>query len=141
MMCVVCSTLYRTSLRGEESVDRVLFLDDKSMEVKGVHELEAFENGSVCSSFFLPESTHSDCRMEFVIVGTAFVLPDEQQPSRGRILVFSQNEDGDFVVVAETVTKGGVFSLTSTHDRLIAGIDCKVIHNIIRRDDCSNRLS
>jgi DNA damage-binding protein 1 len=122
----VCTTYVRNSPRGEESVDRILFLDDKTMEVKWTYELEGFEKGASCLSCLLAESADSSHMTEFVVVGTAFALHDEQQPSRGRILIFGHGPDGAFRVVAETVTKGAVFSLASLHDRIVAGVDSKV---------------
>lgn len=123
----VCTSYIRNTSRGEELSDRILFLDDNTMKVKDTYELEGFEKGSSCLSCFFTESADSSNQKEFIAIGTAFALHDEQQPSRGRILIFAHGDDGSFHVVAETATKGAVFSLASLPDRLVAGVDSKVL--------------
>lgn len=85
---------------------------------------------SICSCFFKETIQNSQLK-EYLVVGTAFVLPEEQQPSRGRLLVFellSDSVSGRRMVrlVVETPTRGAVFSLSSLNGKLVAGIDSKV---------------
>lgn len=124
----MCTTYSRKSPRGEESMDRILFLDDKTMEVKSTYELEGFEHGASCFSCPLSENSDATDAEEFIVVGTTFCLPDEQQPTRGRILLFSSGTNGaTFSLVTETMTKGAVLSLASLKNKLVAGVDSKVI--------------
>jgi hypothetical protein len=85
---------------------------------------------SISSCFFRDATQNSELK-EYLVVGTAFVLPEEQQPSRGRLLVFELLTDsasgGRMVrLVVETPTRGAVFSLSSLNGKLVAGIDSKV---------------
>jgi DNA damage-binding protein 1 len=113
--------------RGEESSYRVLFFDDGgSMQQLFVYELELMEQGiSLCSCTF----EGSD--KEYIVVGTALVIPEEQEPSRGRILVFEvlgerEGEDRRLHLAMEKETKGAVFCTVSMNGKLVAGIGCKV---------------
>ena len=91
-----------------------------------VYELELMEQGiSLCSCSF----EGSD--KEYIVVGTALVIPEEQEPSRGRILVFEvlgerEGEDRRLHLAMEKETKGAVFSTASMNGKLVAGIGSKV---------------
>jgi DNA damage-binding protein 1 len=98
-----------------------------------------YEASTSLTSAFLRDSSSSGSAdlTEYIIVGTAFVLPEEQQPSRGRILVFeistaSPSESGRKVsLVVETPTRGAAYSLASIQGRVVAGVDSKVIINLM----------
>lgn len=128
----VCSSRIEQTPRGEECFERVLFFDQVSLTIAATYDLEVYEAGmSICSAFLRDSSPDADVK-EYVVVGTAFVLPEEQQPSRGRLLVFELLVDSDtggrvVRLVAETPTRGAAFSLASINGKLVAGIDSKVI--------------
>jgi DNA damage-binding protein 1 len=129
--CLVCTSRIEQTPRGEESIERVLFLDQSTLSIEASYDLEMCESGmSICSCFFGDSAQSSELK-EYLVVGTAFVLPEEQQPSRGRLLVFEVLSDspagGRMVrLVVETPTRGAVFSLASLNGKLVAGIDSKV---------------
>lgn len=91
-----------------------------------VYELELMEQGiSLCSCAF----EGSD--KEYIVVGTAFVIPEEQEPSKGRILVFEvlgerEGEDRRLHLAMEKETEGAVFTTASMNGKLVAGIGSKV---------------
>jgi len=98
----------------------VRFLDAQTFEALGAFRLSGFESPcSVLSTSFGEDPT------PYYVVGTAFALPNENEPSKGRILIFSVSE-GKHKLVAETDTKGAVYSLSAFNGKLLAGINSKV---------------
>lgn len=70
---------------GEEGGSSVVrLLDDQTFDTLCAHSLDAYE--SVCS---LISASFADDETPYFIVGTAFAMPDEPEPTRGRILVFT----------------------------------------------------
>ena len=151
---VVCSTKTEKTSRGDCIQDRVLFFDNKEVVNRCVFDLDPNETAMTCVSVRFENdvrgtsSTEPPDPVEYVVVGTAYVLPEEPQPSRGRILVFSVNiptpassselgsdgqedvshlEQREVILIAECVTTGGVFSLDSIQGKLVAGVDSKVL--------------
>lgn len=117
--------------RGEETSNRVLFFDDGgSMQQLFTYELDVMEQGiSLCCCVF------EGSEKEYIVVGTAVSIPEEQEPSRGRILVFEvQGErEGDgrrLHLAMEKESKGAVFSMVAMNGRLVAGIGSKVSHDL-----------
>lgn len=149
---VVCSSKTEMTARGESIQDRVLFLDDKTFTTRSMFELDANEIAMSCLSlvFDQPPSapgTDTDSSVEYVAIGTAYVLPEEQEPTRGRMLIFEvrtldaedgQESGGDdcdeetlhlkrkVSLITEKVTKGGVCCMAALQGKLVAGIDAKV---------------
>lgn len=68
-----------------EDVDEhfVKLFDDQTFEILHTIELRRWENA--CS---LTTCTFSDDSTNYVVVGTAEALPQESEPTQGRILVF-----------------------------------------------------
>lgn len=71
--------------------------------------------------------------IEFVIVGTAYVPSDEDEPTRGRILVFeikTADDDGasspKLTLVAEKEVKGAVYCMSAFNGKLLAGVNSRV---------------
>ncbi len=118
-----------TTERGDETVSRVLFLEEGALEVFGTFELDPLEQGiSIASGTFqLPSSESTTAApVEYIIVGTARVVNEEIEPSRGRILVFEITADRRINLVTERDTTAAVFSLAMLQGRLAAGLGSKV---------------
>lgn len=61
----------------------------------------------------------------YFIVGTAFVLPKESEPTSGRLLLF-QITSSTLSQVCEISINGGCFSLASYQGKLVAGINSEI---------------
>jgi DNA damage-binding protein 1 len=150
---VVCSTKTEMTARGESAQDRILFLDNKEYTTRCVFELDPNEAAMSCQSIVfdtptsVSESSDDKCSIEYVVIGTAYVLPEEQQPTRGRMLVFEVHTPASVIsevdpeedeedsahlkrnvsLIAESVTKGAVFSMANLQGKLVAGVDCQIL--------------
>jgi DNA damage-binding protein 1 len=103
-----------------------------------------FIASSVCDSYTLgryeyPSSIQSVSfgseGQNCFVVGTAFVIPTEEEPSKGRIMVMKTVKDAEtfkFELVCETEVAGCVHSLVSVGSHLAAGINSKVAANGLR---------
>ena len=70
---------------GEEGGTSVVrLLDDQTFDTVSAYSLDTYE--SVCS---VASVSFGDDEKPFYVVGTAFAMPDEPEPTRGRILVFA----------------------------------------------------
>jgi DNA damage-binding protein 1 len=98
----------------------VKLIDEQTFETTSTFPLGQYENGcSVISCTFTDDSN------SYYVVGTAYALPSEAEPSRGRLLVLSV-QDNNLKLVAELETKGAVYSLASFSGKLLAGVNSKV---------------
>jgi DNA damage-binding protein 1 len=78
---------------------------------------------------------------QFIVVGTAYSIPEEHEPTRGRLLVFEISADRRPVLLTEKDVKGAVFSLASLHGRVVAGVGSKIqVFRWVQRDDGSGAL-
>ena len=90
------------------------------------HSMGVMEEGiSVTSCVF------EGSNKEYIVVGTAQMEPEEQEPSKGRILVFEvlgnrEENNRRFHLAVEKDVKGAVFSLVVMNGKLVAGIGSKV---------------
>lgn len=129
---------------------------DADMNKIFTFDLEPLEQGmSIAACSFYDEDA-SKASKQFIVVGTAYVVPNEIEPSKGRILVFAidspergvdvhaDGTDANNVsasameltdgaahmasvsLVCERATKAAVFSLVTAGGRLVAGIGAKV---------------
>jgi DNA damage-binding protein 1 len=102
-------------------VDRVLVLDDaEGMSRAFTFELHPLEQSLACECFTFGGST------EYFVVGTAANLPEDGDPTRGRVLVFEIQSDKSLVLRVEQELKGAVFSLAAIGNRLVVGVGSKV---------------
>ncbi|GLT97110.1 hypothetical protein SLE2022_146930 [Rubroshorea leprosula] len=115
----ICSLKNQSS--GEESeMHFIRLLDDQTFEFISTYALDAYEYGcSILSCSFSDDSNVYYC------VGTAYVIPEENEPSKGRILVFIV-EDGKLQLITEKETKGAVYSLNAFNGKLLAAINQKI---------------
>ena len=131
-MYAVSVTKIEQGERGEQTSDSLLFLDDGNMAELGFFELDPLETGL---------SLHvSSCGMpgrQLIVLGTAYSIPEENDPTRGRILVFEMDSERRPILVAEKEVKGAVFSIDSiAAGKLVTGISSKVrLYRLVQRDD------
>lgn len=99
----------------------VRVFDVDTFENTSSFELDATEYGSAIISGLTFGGEQS-----FVVVGTAFVK-EEEEPSSGRILVFSvSTEEGQLSLVTSLKVQGAVYTLASVGDMLLAGVNNSV---------------
>lgn len=129
------SSLKSQSNAEETEMHFIRLLDDQTFEVISTYPLDTFEYGcSILSCSF------SDDNNVYYCVGTAYVLPEENEPTKGRILVFIV-EDGKLQLIAEKETKGAVYSLNAFNGKLLAAINQKIqLYKWMLRDDGSREL-
>jgi len=136
---VYAVTSERTTVtdRGEETSNRVLFFDDGgSMEKLFQYELDVMEQG-ISSTVCVFEGS----QQEYIVIGTAVVIPEEQEASQGRILVFEilgekEGEDRRLNLIIEKDAKGAVYSLAAMNGKLAAGVGSKVqIYRVTNEKD------
>lgn len=98
----------------------VRLVDDGSFETLSQFQLEDQElTSSLTSCTFAGDST------TYYVVGTGIALETEDEPSRGRILVFKVDDD-QLVLVSEKEVRGAVYNLNAFKGKLLAGINSKL---------------
>ncbi|KAG6496539.1 hypothetical protein ZIOFF_044406 [Zingiber officinale] len=119
----------------ETEMHFIRLLDDQTFEFMSIFPLDSYEYGcSIISCSF------SDDNNAYYCVGTAYVLPEENEPSKGRILVFAV-EDGKLQLIVEKETKGAVYSLNAFNGKLLAAINQKIqLYKWTLREDGSREL-
>jgi len=119
---VVSATRFTNDVKSgiEKQSHYILLIDATSFEKIGEFALEKEEIGlSLLSTEF------ADDEKEYLVVGTAYVSPEEQQPKRGRILVFDiKPEEKQLTLISERDTKGAVNTLSEFNEgKLLAGVN------------------
>ncbi|KAJ8328824.1 hypothetical protein O5D80_002803 [Batrachochytrium dendrobatidis] len=97
-------------------------LDGQGYEVLDSIELQPFE---IASSLITIRFTDDDTL--YYTVGTGFAFPHEDEPVRGRILVFKVNDMRLLQLVHEYDIRGSAYSFVSVHGRLVAGVNSNVM--------------
>lgn len=130
----ICSAKYMPNMEDMET-HFVRLLDDQTFENMASFQLDAYENGcSIMSCSFTDDNNVYFC------VGTAYAIPEESEPSKGRILVFLV-EDGKLQLVSEKETKGAVYNLNAFNGKLLAGINHKIhLYKWTQREDGTREL-
>eukprot|EP00667_Euglena_gracilis_P000838 EG_transcript_838 len=104
----------------EEEVHFLRLLNNHTFECLNTYQLDANENGvSILTTTFDGDD------VEYIVVGTAYVLPEESEPSRGRLLVF-EVKDSRLLLVAEKDIKGACFCLCAFNGKLLSGCNANV---------------
>uniref|UniRef100_A0A5B7BQC4 DNA damage-binding protein 1 n=1 Tax=Davidia involucrata TaxID=16924 RepID=A0A5B7BQC4_DAVIN len=131
----ICSLKYCQSNAEDTEMHFIRLLDDQTFEFISTYPLDQYENGcSILSCSFSDDSNVYYC------VGTAYVMPEENEPTKGRILVFIV-EDGKLQLIAEKETKGAVYSLNAFNGKLLAAINQKIqLYKWMLRDDGTREL-
>lgn len=84
------------------------------------HALQATENGiSILSLNF------ADDPASYFAVGTAFIIPTESEPTKGRVLIFSVAER-KLSLVCELEVKGCVYSMSALSGKLLITVNSRV---------------
>lgn len=130
----LCSVKYTQSNADDPEMHFVRLLDDQTFEFISTYPLDQFEYGcSILSCSFSDDSNVYYC------IGTAYVMPEENEPTKGRILVFIV-EDGKLQLIAEKETKGAVYSLNAFNGKLLAAINQKIqLYKWASREDGGSR--
>ncbi|MCL7038249.1 hypothetical protein MKW94_006303, partial [Papaver nudicaule] len=131
----ICTMKYCQSSNEDSEMHFVRLLDDQTFDIISTYPLDTYEYGcSILSCSFADDNNVYYC------VGTAYVIPEESEPTKGRILVFAV-EDGKLQLLAEKETKGSVYSLNSFNGKLLAAINQKIqLYKWNLRDDGSREL-
>ncbi|XP_073392348.1 DNA damage-binding protein 1 isoform X2 [Physcomitrium patens] len=117
----ICSAKYSQGPNNEDiETHYVRLIEDQTFEITSGFALDLYEIGcSIITCSFTDDSNVYYC------VGTAYALPEESEPTKGRILVFLV-EDGKLQLVAEKEMKGAVYNLNAFNGKLLAGINQKI---------------
>jgi len=107
----------------------VLLLHGETFDQVFDYKLEPREEGwSICSATFHDK--------QYYVVGTAYVLAEEDEPLKGRVLVLEARNNGLQMVLAlqaETEVKGTAMALEPFHQKLIVAVGGKI--QLYRFDD------
>eukprot|EP00168_Porphyra_purpurea_P011882 TRINITY_DN3064_c0_g1_i3.p1 TRINITY_DN3064_c0_g1~~TRINITY_DN3064_c0_g1_i3.p1 ORF type:complete len:969 (-),score=249.57 TRINITY_DN3064_c0_g1_i3:635-3541(-) len=144
----VLTTALAVDEAGDETEDHYLrLLDDTTFETRDSFKLDMNEMGCSLFSTKLPPSSSPmepseqglDMAVgdgdgggaglageECFVLGTAYTLPDEDEPSKGRILVLTM-EGGQLRLRAELPVRGAVYCIHHIHGMLVAGVNHTVI--------------
>ncbi|KAL9676917.1 hypothetical protein QQ045_005139 [Rhodiola kirilowii] len=128
------SMKYQSSAE-EPEMHFVRLLDDQTFDFVSSYSLDPYEFGSSILS-----CSFADDNNAYYCVGTAYVLPEENEPTKGRILVFIV-EDGKLQLISEIETKGAVYTLNAFNGKLLAGINQKIqLYKWTLRDNGTHEL-
>ncbi|EEC45658.1 damage-specific DNA binding protein 1 [Phaeodactylum tricornutum CCAP 1055/1] len=126
------SGIKQFSLGGDEANmgNCIRFMDDANFDDIHRVDLEPFEMilSMVYATLRIPsdgDQSDQPVHRPFLLVGTAYAMPDEDEPSRGRILVYSCQADEASGTptstravrqITEMSTQGGVYSICQFYD-------------------------
>jgi len=126
----VCTIRVEEDPNGEEAEKQFFkLIDDQTFEV--LHDFEFDDQEYVLSCMAAPlglgagEENSASCK-EYFVVGTGLQRPDESEPKKGRILVFTAS-DGKLDLVHECDVRGGVHDLQVLDGGVLAAINSKVM--------------
>ncbi|KAF2317850.1 hypothetical protein GH714_041167 [Hevea brasiliensis] len=118
----------------------VIYSSNKKILYSNVNLKEVSHMCPFNSAAFPDSCSFSDDINVYYCVGTAYVLPEENEPTKGRILVFMV-EEGKLQLITEKETKGAVYSLNAFNGKLLAAINQKIqLYKWMLRDDGSREL-
>lgn len=121
--------------RADEVVENFIrMIDDTRYDTLQKYKLKASETGSsAIATRFSGEGIDSE--EQFLVVGTAIELPNEEDAKEGRILIFRITE-GQCLLVGSRVVRGAVFSICSYNGMLLAcvGPEVRVMSMVERKD-------
>lgn len=95
--------------------------DQTSFELLNDYSLEPYENVESLTALKFADDVRA-----YYIVGTGFALPNELEPSKGRILIFKISQDQKLILVTQVDINGTVWCLKPFNGKLLAGISSSV---------------
>eukprot|EP01126_Amoeba_proteus_P030505 TRINITY_DN3014_c0_g1_i10.p1 TRINITY_DN3014_c0_g1~~TRINITY_DN3014_c0_g1_i10.p1 ORF type:complete len:1099 (-),score=193.96 TRINITY_DN3014_c0_g1_i10:112-3408(-) len=114
---------------GEEQEEHwIRLFNDQTFEIQDSYCLQPNEDScSIMTTCFHPMTPSKDNydKKFYFVVGTAYVLPNEDEPTKGRILVFSVI-DNKLRLEAETTVRGAVYSIKDFNGKILAGVNSKI---------------
>lgn len=112
-----------TSPTTGDDINYFKIIDEQTFETLHSYQLETFEQGSS-----IEVVSFTDELSKYFVVGTAYAMPTEEEPTKGRILVFSvsDNTNKNIKLITEKSVKGAVYALESFNGKLLATINSKV---------------
>ncbi|CAN4093807.1 unnamed protein product [Withania somnifera] len=106
-----------TKFEGRDVTGMFRLLDEQTFQRKSTYILDQFERGSsILSCSFSGDNNVYYC------AGTGYLMPDQDECTKGRILVL-QAVHGEFQLVAQMETNGAVYSLNAFNGKLLAAIN------------------
>jgi DNA damage-binding protein 1 len=103
-----------------EELSYFKILHGKTFEVLASHELERYELASSLGCVALGGKT-------YFVVGTGFAFPSEDEPNRGRILLFSVTSSRRMQLEYSLDINGCAYAVEGVHGKLVAAINSKVV--------------
>ena len=100
--------------------------DDQTFEVVDSVELKRYESALCIVSTGFRTDEQDESETPYLVLGTAFALPGEEEPSSGRILVYQITEHKKLALVTELPVRGAVYTMQPFHGKLVAGVDSKI---------------
>lgn len=147
-MFAVLTTALAVDESGDETEDHYLrLLDDTTFETRDSFKLDINEMGCSLLATTLPSLSSpldaagrgldmnvgdgdvpggSSAGEECFVLGTAYTLPDEDEPTKGRLLAFTV-EGGQLRLRAELPVQGAVYCLNHIRGMLVAGVNHRVL--------------
>eukprot|EP01080_Neovahlkampfia_damariscottae_P007699 gene7699-12165_t len=109
----------------------VKIFDGQTHEVLNEYQLDKTE----CASSSMNLKFKDDDK-EYFVVGTAYVNPDEIEPTKGRLLVF-EVKNSKLHLVAQKDVSGAVYSMDSFKEKLLVGVNqtIQIFQWVINDDD------
>lgn len=128
----VCLEKTISQQHGEETNYFIGSFDDSTLLNVDMYQLDVLEQALSCTSCVFEDLPGK----EFIVVGTAYMVAQEIEPSKGRILVFEILEDKKLSLLTERETKAAVFTLAPLNGKLVAGVGSKVfVYKIVVKDE------
>uniref|UniRef100_A0A6B2KWM6 DNA damage-binding protein 1 n=1 Tax=Arcella intermedia TaxID=1963864 RepID=A0A6B2KWM6_9EUKA len=130
----LCLLTVKTLFDGHGDVEEgwVKLLDARTFEIQDVYPLQADETPTAVASVSFSNNT-----IEYYVVGTAYIK-EEPECSSGRILLF-EGKNRKLRLQAELLVTGAVYSLDGFQEKIIAGVNSKVL--LLKWDEASKELS
>ncbi len=119
--------------KGEDVLEYfVRLIHDATYDTLHKYKLRKYELASAVTvtSF---EGEGVDSSIEYIVIGTTFELPGEEDPKNGRILVFTV-EEGRLNLVTETKVSGATYSLCPFDGKIVAGVNSLVMVFSLKED-------
>ncbi|KAL7749656.1 hypothetical protein RI367_004884 [Sorochytrium milnesiophthora] len=110
----------------------VRLLDDVTYAVRST---EALKPDEVPQSIMTMKT--ADTGLELIVVGTALVVPDEEEPKNGRIIAYQVDNDGRLQRYSEMQVDGAVYCLGSVRGLIVAGVNNRVTVHKLNSDTSS----